>query len=298
MSLNKIHDSLISTAFKMSTIKNISLFIPYVFPNFTQQYITNAFKSVGDVERVDFVSKQDRNGKMYNSVYIHFKEWYDTTENRDMQFAISMYGSDRFYHDKTDYYWIVVKNTAVKQVSGDRKPKIDLGNVKTMNIRSIETEANEVVHTVTPSKPTYAQIVTEKKTVGRDLDSEFQKCLDMLNEPVEAEEWDAEEWDAEASEEAIEMAEMEADLDVEDSNLIKIDYRYIQAIEYENAFLHGEIMRLNETIMKYQNFKALTFGMMAELSREKNRVRGSRFGETERDTEAYLNQKVEESVDL
>jgi hypothetical protein len=44
----------------MSAITNTSLFIPHVFPNFDKDYVAKAFDHCGEVERVDFVAKQDR----------------------------------------------------------------------------------------------------------------------------------------------------------------------------------------------------------------------------------------------
>ena len=40
------------------------------------------------------------------------------------------------------------------------------------------------------------------------------------------------------------MAEIEAELEAEDENLVSIDYRYVQAVEQENVWLHGEIAQL------------------------------------------------------
>ena len=68
----------------MSAVKNMSLFIPHVFPNFDQQYIAESFAEIGDVERVDLVAKLGRDGKTHNAVYIHFKKWYD---NKTIWFA-------------------------------------------------------------------------------------------------------------------------------------------------------------------------------------------------------------------
>ena len=96
----------------MSAIKNISLFVPHVFPNFTQKYVAESFADLGDVDRVDFVAKQDRDGKPYNAVYIHFKKWYNNGFAIKTQDDIERNGSVKFYHDESEYYWIVLPNTA------------------------------------------------------------------------------------------------------------------------------------------------------------------------------------------
>jgi hypothetical protein len=57
---------------------NLSLYIPYVFVNITEQRIIHVFESLrlGKVRYVDFVSKNAR-GNVYNSVYVHFVSWYE-----------------------------------------------------------------------------------------------------------------------------------------------------------------------------------------------------------------------------
>jgi hypothetical protein len=80
----------------MSAIKNMSLFVPHVFPNFTQKYVIEAFSEVGEVDSIDFVAKKDRNGKPYNAVHIHFKSWYDEGPANRIQDDIAKNGSIKF----------------------------------------------------------------------------------------------------------------------------------------------------------------------------------------------------------
>ena len=40
--------------------------------------------------------------------------------------------------DKTEYYWIVLPNTAKKHVPGERKPRIDLGESNSVSVKNIE----------------------------------------------------------------------------------------------------------------------------------------------------------------
>ena len=98
----------------MSAIKNISLYIPHVFPNFDKEYIANAFKNIGEVSQIDLVAKQDRNGNNYNAVYVHFKKWY--TNKKALTFYDSVMDESkeaRLCHDEP-WYWIVLPNTAKK----------------------------------------------------------------------------------------------------------------------------------------------------------------------------------------
>lgn len=234
----------------MSAIKNISLFVPYVFPNFTQKYIADAFAQLGDVDRVDFVAKQDRDGKPYNAVYIHFKRWYTNDFAVETQEGINENGSVKFYHDKTEYYWIVLPNTAKKHVPGERKPRIDLGESNSVSVKNIEKtpvkSVKELTYLGAPKKPTYEQLFShnsdKRLPIQLALETEF------------------EEGEIDDSEEEAQMAEIEAELEAEDENLVSIDYRYVQSVEQENFWLHGEIAQLRMALINldqmYQAEKA------------------------------------------
>lgn len=106
----------------------MSLFIPFVFPNFDQNYVTQAFATVGDVNHVDFVAKLDRKGRHYNAAYIHFNYWHDNEINRVVQFNVSRNNLFKWYHDESKYYWIVLPNHSKKYIPGERKPRITLDN--------------------------------------------------------------------------------------------------------------------------------------------------------------------------
>ena len=232
----------------MSATKNISLFVPHVFPNFNQKYVATAFSDLGDVDRVDFVAKQDRDGKPYNAAYIHFKGWFDNYSANEIQGRLESAGSVKFYHDDSEYYWIVLPNSAKKHVSGERKPRIDLGESNSVSVKSIEkTPDKQVACPGAPKKTSYAQLFSnnakqvEPKNAS-NLKAEFS------------------EFDAEASEDAVQMAEIEAELEAEDENLVSIDHRYVQAIEQENLWLHGEVAQLRMALINldqmYQAEKA------------------------------------------
>ena len=236
----------------MSAIKNISLFVPHVFPNFTQKYVAEAFAELGDVDRVDFVAKQDRDGKPYNAAYIHFKTWYDNYDAIKMRCKIETAGKAEFYHDDSEYYWIVLPNTAKKHVPGERKPRIDLGESKSVSVKAVEKTPEKLVSQTAcpgaPKKPSYAQIAT--KPIAPALEPAIEKCCTKLFD----------EFDAEASEEAANMEEIEAELEAEDENLVSIDWRYVQAVEQENMWLHAEVAQLRTALINldqmYQAEKA------------------------------------------
>jgi hypothetical protein len=225
----------------MSTVKNMSLFIPHVFTSFTEEYVSIAFEEVGEVDRVDFVGKQDRDGKTYNAVYVHFKKWYNNAYTTSLQEHITKNGSTKFYHDDT-WYWIVLPNTTKKHASGgERKPRIDLSELKETN--TPEKLVEEPVCPPAPKKSSYAEMTnTNEKPVPVDLNTEFEEYLELLRAPIE-------DWDVEASEEELEMDDIEAELDEDDKNLVRIDWRYIKTIEEENMYLHCEVAQLRQALI-------------------------------------------------
>lgn len=252
----------------MSAIKNISLFVPHVFPNFTQKYVSEAFAEVGDVDRVDFVAKQDRDGKQFNAAYIHFKRWYDNHAARVIQDYIAKDGNTKFYHDDSEYYWIVLPNTAKKHIPGERKPRLDLGEAKSVSVKSVvktpEKQVQKPVCPGAPKKPSYAQVADKKATKPvaikpANLDAKFEECLELLAEEAEMAEIQTE-LEAEMAKIEAEMEEIEADLEADDENLVSIDWRYVQAIEQENMGLHAEIAQLRMALINldhmYQAEKA------------------------------------------
>jgi hypothetical protein len=221
-------------------MKNISLFIPHVFPTFDKNYVTEAFSEIGDVERVDFVAKQDRGGKPYNAAYIHFNKVYDNHFATKVYVDIKNNGSAKFYHDNSEYYWIVLQNTAKKQIPGQRKARIDLGETNSISVKKTPEKLvlKRCEHFVPnePKKPTYAQIISDTNPALQpaNLEAEFDKFLEQFTEEAEIE---------------AEMAEIEAELEAEDENLVSIDWRYIQTIEQENAWLHREVAQLRAALI-------------------------------------------------
>jgi hypothetical protein len=200
----------------MSARKNLSLFIPFVFPNFDQKYVAKSFSKIGNVDRVDFVTKQDRAGKAYYAVYVHFKEWHNNSlADHIWEQCFEKNAKTEFYHDDTEYFWIVLPNTAKKHIPGERKQRIELGDTNAINVKSVE-------------KPSTIK-----------LDTDFDEYIQNLREPIG-------EWDTERE---IQIEEIEAAMEEEDKDLISIDGRYVETIEQENKWLHAEIAQLRMALI-------------------------------------------------
>ena len=208
----------------MSAIKNISLYIPFVFPNFDKEYVAKAFENVGEVSQVDFVAKRNRDGKNGNAVYIHFNKWYNNKDNINLQYNIVENGKDIWYHDESQYYWIVLPNTAKKHIPGERKPTLDLGELKAISCAT--TPVKEPIANVCPGAP-------QKRSYA-----------DVTLNPDEQLEVETEIY--------AEMDEIEKFLEEEDMNLITIDGRYVQQLESENQSMNMEIMLLRAALINLE----------------------------------------------
>lgn len=119
-----------------------SLFIPHVFPNYDEEAIRYCFMDICAIDHIDMIQRMDKTGKQYNAVYVHVDSWFDWNDECKRFLAdIEEKGKTEFYYcDK--FYWIVLKNTAKKHVSGERKIRIDLGDLE-------RDKENECVHTPT-----------------------------------------------------------------------------------------------------------------------------------------------------
>ena len=60
-----------------------SICIPRVFANITEARVLAILRNLdlGEVERVDMIQRENANGDKFQRVFIHFVEWYDTTED-------------------------------------------------------------------------------------------------------------------------------------------------------------------------------------------------------------------------
>jgi hypothetical protein len=85
-----------------------------MFPNITPERVSRVFSSnlIGDVKRVDFVPKTDKNGNMYNSAYIHFHSWCNSITVSNLQTRVLDPNREaRIVYDDP-WYWIILPNTA------------------------------------------------------------------------------------------------------------------------------------------------------------------------------------------
>ena len=122
-----------------STFANISLYIPHVFANISKNKIVETFEKlrIGSINRIDFVNKKGKN-ENFNSVYIHFSEWYDNIASRNFQQRVLDPNMEaRVVYDEP-WFWIVLENKRHK--AGDRKRSVNLDALNNSQIASESVE--------------------------------------------------------------------------------------------------------------------------------------------------------------
>jgi hypothetical protein len=216
-------------------IANISLYIPHIFANYEKADVAKVFEDlhIGKVNHIDFVSKLGKDGKPFNAAYIHFDYWFDTVVAANFQDRVKNPNKEARLMYEDPWYWIVLENKAQKFTPGDRKPRIDLGDLKPQNGYS------------TPSK-----------TIN------LSDCVDLTNAPVKGKSYKEaavacqmptnlngefeDEYDADYNKVISEMEECEAAMMEDDAYLTSIDVRYLQTLEQENTDLRN-------SLFQYQN---------------------------------------------
>jgi hypothetical protein len=250
---------------------SLNVFVPHVFPNFDEEYMTKAFSKIGVVDHMDFVSKQDRNGKLYNAVYIHFTSWHTNSTATKMRNALEAGEQSKLVYD-TPWFWVVLPNKGQKWSTTDRKPRIDLDFIGAATDKpATEKPATEKPATDKPAtdkpateKPLETSKVTYAQIIGDSSSKEKKKvypppCARITSRSIniptfneeQVEEIVVDEYDAESSEDVANMAEMEDAMDAlnPDAHLVSIDARYVQTLEHENWFLRNQVNELKQAII-------------------------------------------------
>jgi len=93
----------------------MSVFLPYVFKNVSDARIAQAFERIdlAKVDHIDRVSKTDKNGKLYDSVYVHFTHWAISPEVERFQQSVKDKKGRIVYDDP--WFWQVFENTGTKR---------------------------------------------------------------------------------------------------------------------------------------------------------------------------------------
>ncbi len=93
-----------------------SLYIAHVFPNVSKKRISELFAKLflANVKGIDLITKIGKDGKPYNSAYIHIESWFDTRASKHFQEKIRS-GSEALLVYDEPWYWIVNENKSAEK---------------------------------------------------------------------------------------------------------------------------------------------------------------------------------------
>ena len=106
----------ITTPFEFS-IEIESLYIAHVFPNINKKRIAQLFEklNLARISGIDFVSKIGKDGKPYNSAYIHIDYWFDNVSAKHFQEKIRSDAKEALLVYDDPWYWIINENISPKK---------------------------------------------------------------------------------------------------------------------------------------------------------------------------------------
>ena len=107
-----------------------SLCIPRVFPNIGEKRIRSIFNdlNLGEIDRVDIVSKTSDKGEKFNRIFIHFKRW-GTEGNAEVARQRLLNGQDIKIVYDDPWFWKIsaYRPPAIQSQSRDRRaPRLEL----------------------------------------------------------------------------------------------------------------------------------------------------------------------------
>jgi hypothetical protein len=109
-----------------------SVFIPRMFSNIGESRIRRIFHehNIGNVERVDLVSKTSGNGDTYNMAFVHFDSMYDTESSANFRQDVENSDSKTKLVYDEPWFWLVLpfvqkekKSIAVNPIARDFVPQ-------------------------------------------------------------------------------------------------------------------------------------------------------------------------------
>ena len=70
--------------------ENPSIVIPHVFANIGEKRIFAIFRrlKIGFIDRIEFLNKTDKNGRKFNTVFVHFTHWFDNHNSNQLKYNL------------------------------------------------------------------------------------------------------------------------------------------------------------------------------------------------------------------
>ena len=98
-----------------SSMNNISLYIPYLQRNVTEEMIKTVFleQQIGIVKRVDFIPKLNKKNQLYNCAFLHFESWFENEKNIQLQRRLKNTEIDTRIVYQAHWFWTIKENNSV-----------------------------------------------------------------------------------------------------------------------------------------------------------------------------------------
>ena len=170
--------------FKMSTTsafnKKMPLYIPRVdtrslpnehapgsseYLNSAKEFISKQFscQGIGEVDRVDLVSKKTPDGYTFYIAFVHFNEWFDTVEAHSLQETI-VSGEKAMVHFHKHWFWIVTEN---------RNPRA----AEEVDLREVVMTQQKEIDALTESLGELVRKIGTSSVTTRWEDDDDSECL-------------------------------------------------------------------------------------------------------------------------
>jgi len=145
--------SCVTSCSSSTTSSNISLYIPIISNSTSEEYIKKMFANanIGKIMRVDFVKNK---AKERNEAFIHFEEWFDTDESKNLKEDIlNPDTKTRFKYNNSNKFWpLLVNKNAEKRNNNPNYEILDSSQIKaeytknlSLNIKKTTEKANSNV---------------------------------------------------------------------------------------------------------------------------------------------------------
>ena len=96
------------------------------------------FQNIGNVDRIDLIPKETPQGHTYFIAFVHFKEWQDSQEARQLQKDINDSQVKAKIHFNESWYWICSKNNKPAKTPPEKGPSYD-------ELKAIVAAQNETI---------------------------------------------------------------------------------------------------------------------------------------------------------
>ena len=110
-----------------------SIMIPRVFPNITERRVHAVFRTLqlGEIDHIDFVAREGRDGAKFNMVFVHFKRWFDTEDATAALEQLRAGDEPLIIEYDTPWFWKAYLNKGTKREHKERPaPKIRFATPK------------------------------------------------------------------------------------------------------------------------------------------------------------------------